>query len=616
MKWIKWIVPFLAAAAFFTALSVGIGRFGFPSAGSTVRVMDGSWDYMTDTGLSGSITLPNVLALPTGTKEVRLTAVLPEWTEEACALHFVSMEQMVEVMVDGERRYTYGTSPDAADFVYLSAHHNNQVILRQEDSGREVTIIYRSSPLFIAELGLLREVRIGTMSDLVLDEFARSIPYIGISFFVLLTCLLSLIMLITYRDMSLQGSLCALLLAVVAAAFLNTENNALWSIFHHSPVLSALVDWTFYYLDPIVHFAAWLSLYAAGWRLRGFGRWMPYVFGTFYAAAVALSLTGLFNFNLTRPLFMVAGFVFTLFATGDHMKRCRKEPMGLSAGVLILLAGYYLDYMKYCLMLLPMGARWSVFLQLKIPFQFFAAIALIIFSVLALRETMEQLAKHKADIKVEAATALLLVEHARQQYESIVQRDMSLRSIKHDMQFHFRTASALLSEGKTEEAGRYLADLGDTVAAMRVSAWCADYVANITIGWYADQFSQQGIPFSVMADIPALREDVYADISCILSNALQNALEGCAGQEEPFVRLSAMPKGNELLLRIENRCSKAFASAQHNFPTTKTGEGHGFGIVGMEAAAKRWNGYFRAYVKNGVFRVDVVLCGVFASQNK
>lgn len=614
MKWIKWIVPLFVAVAFLAALSVGIGRFGFPTGSSTVKVMDGSWTYMTDTGQYGSITLPNVLSLPVGTEEVRLTTTLPKWTDEAYALHFVSMEQMVEVLVDGERRYTYGTSPDTADFVYLSAHHINQAILKQEDSGREVTIIYRSSPLFLAELGLLREVRIGTMSDLVLNEFGRSIPYTAISFFVILTCLLSLIMLITYRDMSLRGNLCVMLLAVVTVAFYNSENNALWSILHHSPILSALVDWSFYYLDPIVHFAAWLSLYAAGWKLRGFARWIPSVFGIFYIVAAALSLTGFFNFNLVRPVFMVAGFAFTLFWIRSYMNHHQKERIGFGAAVLVLLAGYYLDYMKYCLMLLPMSARWSVFLQLKIQFNFFTGIALIIFSVLALRKTMEQLAKHKADIKVEAVAALLQAEHAKQQYESIVQRDVSLRSIKHDMQFHFRTASVMLSEGKTEEAERYLAELGNTVAAMRVSPWCADYVANITIGWYADQFSKQDIPFSVIADIPEIREDAHADISCILSNALQNALEGCTGLADPFVRLSAKPKGNELLLRIENRCSNALSS-QQVFHTTKVGEGHGLGIASIEVAAKRQNGYFKACAEKGVFRVDVVLCGVFASKN-
>ena len=71
---------------------------------------------------------------------------------------------------------------------------------------------------------------------------------------------------------------------------------------------------------------------------------------------------------------------------------------------------------------------------------------------------------------MEAATSQLLAEYSRQQYESIVQRDMSLRTIKHDMQFYFRTLGAMISGGQIEEATRYLADLGNTVAALKISA--------------------------------------------------------------------------------------------------------------------------------------------------
>lgn len=615
MKWGKWLLPLLVAVTFFTTLLVGVWRFGFPENTSTVEVLENFWTYRTDTGEHGNIVLPNVLSLPAGTKEIQLSTTLPEWEKETYALHFVSMEQMVEVWINGEKRYEYGTMPEADDFVYRSAHHINQIILEPEDSGQEITIVYRAPLLFIMELGLLREVKIGTVSDLVLDQFAKSSPYIIISFFAILTTLLSLFVLITYRDMPLRKNLCMFLLAMIVVVFFNSENNFFWSAWHHSPILSALMDWNFYYLDPIVHFAAWLSLYAAGWKFWGICRRLPFVLGMFYIVTAALSLVEIFNFNLIRPLFMAAGFIFTMLLLTNHLKY-RQESHIFSgvAAVLLLLLGYYIDYLKYLLMLLPMNTAWTVFLQVKLPFQFFTGIALIIFSLLVLRETLEQLAKQKADMKVESATALLLVEHAKQQYDSIVQRDLSLRSIKHDMQFYFRTVSALLSDGKITEAKQYLSCLGNTVAVTRLSSWCVDYVANITIGWYADQFLQKGIPCSVTADIPSVREEVHVDISCIFSNALQNALEGCMGQSDPFVRLSAKPKGNDLIIRIENRCGKALCSVKQDFPTTKMGEGHGFGLVSMEAAAKRQNGYFKACAKDEVFQVDVVLCGVLAAE--
>ena len=89
-----------------------------------------------------------------------------------------------------------------------------------------------------------------------------------VSFFVILTTLLSLILLITYRGMPLRENLSMLLLAVVAMVYLNSENNALWSVFHHSPVLPALMDWLFYYVDPLVQFTAWLALYGLSYKER------------------------------------------------------------------------------------------------------------------------------------------------------------------------------------------------------------------------------------------------------------------------------------------------------------------------------------------------------------
>lgn len=371
------------------------------------------------------------------------------------------------------------------------------------------------------------------------------------------------------------------------------------------------MDWSFYYLNPLVHLLAWISIYEAGWRTRRQCRWALWAFGGLYVTLAAVSLAGGFNFNLSRPFFMVAGFVYSMVLWIDGRRNGQKEPMGLAAAVWVLMVGYYIDYAKYCLMLLPVSAWWSVFLQLKVSFQFFTGVALLVFAVMVLRITMGQLARREADMRVGAATALLQAKYARQQYESIVQRETSMRSLNHDMKFHFRTAAAMISDGKTQEAREYLTALGEAVEKVRHAPWCEDYAANLAIGWYADQFAQRNILFSAEARIPALAKEVYADISCILSNALQNALEACEEQAEPFVRLTAEPKGNALVICIENRCSEALKPMPQGFPTTKRDAGHGLGIASMEAAARRRNGYFSVSAKEGIFRVDVVLCDVF-----
>ncbi len=274
MKWMKFALPLLAAAAFFAAFIAGVLRYGLPEITSTVQTFDCEWEYTTDTGEKGTLTLPNVLFLPEKTREIRFVSTLPEQIGESFALEFVTIEQSVEVRIGGRLRYRHGAPPDAKDFVYRSSQHINQVLLSPEDSGKEITLIYSSSPLFLLELGILREIRIGTVSDLNLDLFYRSTPIMGISFFAILTVLLSFIMLVLYRDLPFRNNLCMLLLAVVLVLFLNSQNWIFWPIFHYSFTLSALIDWTFFYLDPIIQFTAWFSLCVLGWKLGKAARWI------------------------------------------------------------------------------------------------------------------------------------------------------------------------------------------------------------------------------------------------------------------------------------------------------------------------------------------------------
>lgn len=211
----------------------------------------------------------------------------------------------------------------------------------------------------------------------------------------------------------------------------------------------------------------------------------------------------------------------------------------------------------------------------------------------------------------EVYTAQIQAQYATLQYESLCQKDATLRQLRHDMQNHLRTALGLIRQGEAEKAERYLSGLTDTIAGLRPSAYCADHVADITIGWYAHQFAAAKVPFTLEAQIPPLRDEAHADVCCLLSNALQNALEGSAGVADPQVTLRARQQGGSLILQVENRCSPALESARH-FPTTKEGEGHGIGLISMRSAAERHSGYLKVQADHGLFRLSAVLSDVFA----
>lgn len=613
MKRLKLFIPLLVIAAALLAIFLGgSAHFGPIKSESTAQALEGPWSYTTDSGAQGTVMVPGSLQLSLNTGRVSLTAALPNWQGEGYALRIKSMQQSVEVLVDGETRYTYGAEVDDPLFVYHSAAQGNLVPLLASDSGKELTIIYRAPPLFRIELGLLREVLFGLESDLVRYDFVTGMPITLVSLFSLFITLCAVLIALTSRDSRIKGYLCLLVLAVIALIFYNTENYAMWPMLRYATTLSAWVDWVFYILDSLIPQVAWLSMYLCGWNFRGWRRYVAPSYGCVYIAALLLSQLGLFPFNVTRPFFMAAGFAFTLILFFDHRKhRGADEQNTLSWAALVVLAGYYLDYIKYCLMLLPLSAKWSVYLQLKLPFQFFIGIGLLAFSFIVLRSTMERLARRRAEAREAAAIAQLQAQYAMHQYEALCHSDLSIRTLRHDTQYHFRVVSSLLEEGQSEEAKRYLAGLSSTVSGLRLSPWCEDSVADITIGWYAEQFRNMDIPFAVEANIPSLREDCHADLCCLLSNALQNALEGSKGVENPAAELQAYPKGNALLVKVENRCDPALGANPRGFITTKSGEGHGLGLTSMRAAAERRGGYLRVEASDGLFRLDAVLCSVF-----
>ncbi|MDO5146514.1 MAG: GHKL domain-containing protein [Eubacteriales bacterium] len=613
MKRIVWILSVAVGVVLMAVLVAGAARFGIPVSQTTTYALKGPWEYETSYGGQGKIQLPCNLELQPGMGNgtVILHTVLPRWTEEGYALQFESAEQTAEVYIGEEKRYTYGAEDvNAEDFVYVSAKHINQIPLMLSDRGKEVRICLKSPSLFSAELGLLGEVWIGTQGDLLLRQISEGIPYILIGLFVILLTLSAALMLLTYRGAVLAPNFALCLLAVMAVLFYNAENTGLWAAFHYSPVLSSLVDWGFYYLDSAIPIAAWLVIYVDGYPFFRWQRIWACVTGGIYIATVGCSLLGWFNFHLTRPLFMASSCIMTLGFLFQKRKSGPKLRESLAFPVFVYLTGYYLDYLKYVLVLLPVVSRMIATLQMNLSAQFYSGIALIIFPLLTMWITMNRLTVQVADTMTQAATAELQAKYAIAQYESVCQSVKSVRQLKHDIQHHFRTVATLLQQKKEEEAERYLAGLTDMAGELRPFAYCKDHVADITIGWYAEQFAARSIPFQVDVEIPGLPAEANADICCVLSNALQNALEGSSHVSSPQVWLWARPKGAALRIRVENKCCQEKLDTDH-FSTSKKEKGHGLGLSSIKAAAQRCDGFFQVQVSQDVFQLIVVLNHMF-----
>lgn len=615
MKYLKWMVLPLVTLALLGGLVAGVLRFGWPQNKTTACELDSLWRYETDLGETGELFLPWDLAVPLGTGLISITIILPQWEAEGYALHFSSIQQAVEVQVGGETRYTYGAGVDATDFVYRSASHINRVPLSMADSGKELTIIYRAPPLFRIELGLIREVWFGVESDLVIHQLLTSLPFMLTAVFALMSVLSTLLMLSTYRGAPLRANFCTLLLAVIVIVPFSAEFAVLWPVFHHAPKLSILYDWSFFFFDALTAPAAWLTLYASGWSFRGWRGRTALLYGYAFVLAVVLSLAGLFNFNLTRPPFMIASMLLTICLLVDQHKHGSVGVYnGLSLSALVLLGGYYLDYVKYCLMVLPITPKWSVFLQLKISFQFFTCIALIIFSMLALRGTMTALVNRRAAAREETLrlqneqqllkqSSHAMTERLRLMGEAVQQQ----RIVAHDRRHFNITLLELLEQGQTENASIFLKRQLETTPKMSKS-YCQNQTVNASVCYYAQLAEEKGITVDSSLYIPNELDTDSLELAMAISNLLENAIHGCEDTPAGVAKTITIicRHVGRLALEIKNPCTQDITLDDNDYPTCRQ-EGHGIGTKSVLAFVKKYDGELFYRVENGVFSVRLLV---------
>ena len=190
-------------------------------------------------------------------------------------------------------------------------------------------------------------------------------------------------------------------------------------------------------------------------------------------------------------------------------------------------------------------------------------------------------------------------EHARAmtgqqitEMESHIRRVESLydemRSFRHDMGNHLTVLTGLLDREENREAAGYIESLTGSLQMLEPPVKTGNAVTDVILSEFTERFEKAGLDFQYSFRFPqGLSIDAF-DVSVILNNALQNALEN----GERFVGLSSSEKGNVYLLDIRNGIGERFeVDPGTGIPaTTKTEEGHGYGIRNIQNVARRYKG--------------------------
>ena len=201
--------------------------------------------------------------------------------------------------------------------------------------------------------------------------------------------------------------------------------------------------------------------------------------------------------------------------------------------------------------------------------------------------------------------------HLREQKNTLEARldnQQNIRKMKHDMKGYTATLSGLLASGKTQEALEYLAVVDGEMDAL-LGQFCANPYINATLVYYSRKLEDISAVCNVNVQLGD-EELPYVELCQILANGMENAYEACMKLEKEKRQVSVRMQYHKayLLLRIKNRCpDDLHVERGAMVPTSKTEQGHGFGLPTIKEMSDRIGGDMVCYTENGFFVLDVMV---------
>lgn len=184
-----------------------------------------------------------------------------------------------------------------------------------------------------------------------------------------------------------------------------------------------------------------------------------------------------------------------------------------------------------------------------------------------------------------------------------------LRSTRHELKNHITAMDALLSARRYDELGAYFADfLGSGRAALE-DFHCENRLVSAVAGSCIRAARAEGIRMEVSAAVPERLPIADSDLCSLLSNLLENAVEGCKAAGGDTVRCSLHTDKGYLFLSAANPAAGDVLAENPTLHTTKADpSGHGCGIPLMRRIAAKYGGCASFGMENGWFAADVMLC--------
>ena len=227
----------------------------------------------------------------------------------------------------------------------------------------------------------------------------------------------------------------------------------------------------------------------------------------------------------------------------------------------------------------------------------------------SLKTITEQYAMHEENQKIQAEREYLQLAAGNMSARLELMESVSAQNSRaaHDRRHFNNVLLELLAQGKTNEAAALLQSQNQAIPQIS-RVYCENPAVNAAVCHYAGLAEKSGVPAEITLDIPDNLNIDALEISMVVSNLMENALQACASLIDgtaPYFRFTCHNVGR-LLFEMENPCPDSTLLDEKGYPLVFK-EGHGIGTKSVIAFAKKYDGELLYKIENGIFRVRLLV---------
>ena len=132
-----------------------------------------------------------------------------------------------------------------------------------------------------------------------------------------------------------------------------------------------------------------------------------------------------------------------------------------------------------------------------------------------------------------------------------------------------------------------------------------NYILDSILNYEYERAKAYDIEISYDCEIPKELELSPKDMSIILMNLLDNAIEAVRNEEEKKIMCKIVYRKPQMLIRVTNPCTGDTGTVGKT--TKKNAVEHGYGLKNVEKAADQYLGTMKVEKKNNEFDVKIGL---------